>query len=107
MTPRICVLGLLGAAAFVAPGLASDTIRITIDKLTFSPAQVSAHVGDTVEWVSADFIAHTATSRGKDWDVAIPANGRGKIVLTHAGDVEYFCRYHPNMTGKISVAGRN
>jgi plastocyanin len=23
----------------------------------------TAHVGDTVEWVNADFVAHTATSR--------------------------------------------
>jgi plastocyanin len=86
-----------------APASAADTIRITIDKLKFAPAQVSAHVGDTIEWVSTDFVAHTATARNKDWDVAIPAKGSGKIVLMHPGDVDYFCRFHPNMTGRISA----
>jgi plastocyanin len=43
--------------------------------LRFSPAEVSAHVGDTIEWVSTDFVAHTATARNKDWDVAISAKG--------------------------------
>ena len=47
--------------------------------------------------------AHTATARNKDWDVAIPAKGVGHVMLKHAGDVDYFCRFHPNMTGRISV----
>ena len=68
------------------------------------PPQVSAHVGDTIEWPSSDFVAHTATARNKDWDVAIPAKGVGHVMLKHAGDVDYFCRFHPNVTGRISVA---
>jgi plastocyanin len=104
MGPRPCALGLLGAMAFVAPVSAAETIRVIVDKLKFAPAQVSAHVGDTIEWVSDDFIAHTATARNHDWDVAIPAKGTGRVTLLHAGDIDYFCRFHPNMTGQISVA---
>jgi plastocyanin len=70
MGSRLCVLSLLGATVFVAPAFSADTIRVAIDKLTFAPAQVSAHVGDTIEWVNRDFIAHTATARNQDWDVA-------------------------------------
>ena len=104
MGPRLFALTVLGAMACAAPALAADTIRVMIDKLKFEPAQVSAHVGDTIEWVSGDFVAHTATARNKDWDVAIPPKGTGRVMLQHAGDVDYFCRYHPNMTGRISVA---
>jgi plastocyanin len=104
MRPRLLALSLLSAMLFCTPAVAADTIRIAIDNLKFTPAQVSAHVGDTIEWVNSDFIAHTATARNKDWDVAIPAKGDVTLVLTHAGDVDYFCRFHPNMTGKISVA---
>jgi plastocyanin len=103
MGPRLRARSLLSAMACNAPASAADTIRVTIDKLNFAPAQVSAHVGDTIEWVSSDFIAHTATARNKDWDVAIPPKGIGSVVLQHAGDVDYFCRFHPNMTGRISV----
>jgi plastocyanin len=102
--PRLFALTVLGAMACAAPALAADTIRVMIDKLKFAPAQVSAHVGDTIEWVSSDFVAHTATARNKDWDVAIPAKGTGRVTLQNAGDVDYFCRFHPNMTGRISVA---
>jgi|SRR5208337_1929071 len=104
MGQRLLAVSLLGMMAYAVPALAADTILVTIDKLKFSPAQVSAHVGDTIEWVSSDFIAHAATSRNKDWDVAIPAKGTGRVTLQHAGDVDYFCRFHPNMTGRISVA---
>ena len=104
MGPRLLALGVSGMMACAAPALAADTIRVMIDKLKFEPAQVSAHVGDTIEWVSGDFVAHTATARNKDWDVAIPAKGTGRITLQHAGDVAYFCRFHPIMTGRISVA---
>jgi plastocyanin len=104
MGPRLLALTVLTLMACAAPALAADTIRVMIDKLKFAPAQVSAHVGDTIEWVSTDFVAHTATARNKDWDVAIPAKGTGRVALQHAGDVDYFCRFHPNMTGRISVA---
>ena len=103
MGSRLLALSVLGMMACTMP-LAAETIRVTIDNLKFSPAEVSAHVGDTIEWVSADFVAHTATSRNKDWDVVITAKGTGRVTLQHAGEVGYFCRFHPSMTGRISVA---
>ena len=30
--------------------------------------------------------------------------GVGRVTLDHTGGVDYFCRFHPNMTGRISVA---
>ncbi len=29
-----------------------------------------------------------------------------RLVLKKAGDVEYFCRFHPNMKGRIAVASK-
>jgi plastocyanin len=103
MGPRLLALIMLGMMACTMP-FAAETIHITIDNLKFSPAEVSAHVGDTIEWVSSDFVAHAATARNKDWDVAISAKGTGRVTLQHAGEVGYFCRFHPNMTGRILVA---
>lgn len=93
----------LAAAGMITPATAAETIHVGIDKLKFDPAQVSAHVGDTIEWTNSDFVAHTATARNKDWDVTIPAKGVGHVTLEHPGDVDYFCRFHPNMMGQISV----
>jgi len=77
-------------------------IQVTIDQLVFAPMEIEAKVGDTVEWTNKDIIAHTATVRD-DWDVTIPANKSASIVLRKAGAVEYYCRFHPNMKGRIIV----
>jgi plastocyanin len=97
-------LALLTALALSSPALAGETIRVTINQLKFDPPKISAHVGDTIEWTSSDFVVHTATAKNKDWDVTIPAKGIGRVTLAHPGDVDYFCRFHPNMTGQIQVA---
>jgi plastocyanin len=90
-------------AIAVGSAASAETIRVDIARLGFAPAQIAAHVGDTIEWVNADFIAHTATARDKQWDVMIPANGKGRVTLQHAGDIEYYCRFHPAMVGHIKV----
>jgi len=91
---------LLGAAA---PARA-ETITVTIEKLAFSPARASAHVGDTIVWDNKDFIPHTATARNHEWDLTIAAHQTGKVELTQPGTIDYFCKIHPNMKGQISVA---
>jgi plastocyanin len=104
---RRLVLGLLAlpiVTALVSPALAGETIRVAINQLKFDPQEISAHVGDTIEWSNSDFVVHTATARNKNWDVTIPAKGVGRVTLERAGDVDYYCRFHPNMTGRISVA---
>jgi len=54
--------------------------------------------------VNGDFVAHTATARNGAWDVMIPANASKSVVLKAAGTVDYFCKFHPQMTGKITVS---
>ena len=88
----------------VAGPARADVIQIKMEKLTFVPAQVSAHVGDTIEWVNTDFVAHTATARDAAWDVLIPVKTTKSIVLKVEGVVDYYCKFHPNMTGRVSVA---
>jgi plastocyanin len=99
--------GLLTAAIALAAfpaGAMAETVMVNIKNLKFMPADVTVHVGDTIVWTNQDFVAHTATARNKDWDVNIPAGKTGSIVIQKAGDVDYFCRFHPNMTGKVSAA---
>lgn len=107
MTPPLRNFAALLAVATVVGTTASraDTIRIVIDKLVFSPASVTAKVGDTIEWVNRDALAHTATVKG-DWDVMIPAKETAKLAVTKAGSVEYYCRFHPNMKGRIEIGAK-
>ena len=80
----------------------AETIQVTIDGLIFSPAEITAKAGDTVVWMNKDIVAHTATVRG-GFDVMIEADKSASLVLTKAGIVDYYCRFHPNMTGRITI----
>jgi plastocyanin len=96
------------AAAFVFGLLAvparAETIQVSIDKLVFAPAEVNAKVGDTIEWINKDALVHTATATNGDLDVNIAANQRGQVVVKKAGAVDYYCKMHPNMKGRVVVA---
>jgi len=91
---------MLAAAAFPAR---AETIQVMVDKLVFTPAEASAKVGDTIEWVNRDILAHTATVKG-GMEVMIPARKTGRVTLQKAEAIEYYCRFYPNMTGRITVS---
>jgi plastocyanin len=82
----------------------AETIQIVIENLVFAPVEVSAKVGDTIEWVNKDVFAHTATARNGDFDVNQPQKKTVTSVLNKAGTVEYYCRFHPNMKGVLKIA---
>jgi plastocyanin len=79
------------------------TIQILMEDLVISPAEASAKVGDTIEWINKDIFAHTATARNGDWDVTIPQKKAVTLVLKKAGTVEYYCRFHPNMKATLTI----
>ena len=96
VTALLLVLALRSADAAV--------IEIKMAQIAFAPTQVSAHVGDTVEWTNEDIVAHTATARNGAWDLIVGPNGKGSVTLKTAGTIEYYCRLHPNMVGSITVS---
>jgi plastocyanin len=79
------------------------TIEITMENMVIAPAEVSAKVGDTIEWVNKDPFAHTATAKNGDWDVMLPPKTSGSLVLKKAGTFAYYCRFHPNMKATLTV----
>src|SRR3954467_6886815 len=98
---RIAIIGLLCVLSAVPAQTA--TITVVIDKLVNIPAEVTAKVGDTIEWDNKDFLQHTATAKDGSWNVLLPPNKKGSIVVNKAGTFDYFCNFHPNMKGKITV----
>jgi plastocyanin len=93
----VAVLGLMSVSARAA------TIQITIDKLVFAPVEVAAKVGDTVEWVNKDMLAHTATGTHREFNVVIGPKKTARLVLKKAGSFDYYCTFHPNMKGRLVV----
>ena len=102
MSGRQFVLA-LALAAIAVPARAA-TIQIVMQDLVFAPTEASAKVGDTIEWVNKDVFAHTATARDGDFDVNLPPKKTVTSVLSKAGTIEYYCRYHPNMKAVLKIA---
>ena len=92
---------MLGAIAVPAH---AATLQVVMENLVMSPAEATAKVGDTIEWINKDIFAHTATARNGDFDVTIPPNKTVTSVLKKAGTVEYYCRFHPNMNAMLNIA---
>jgi len=104
MAPR-WVFPIVAALTLAMPVSAdAATVQITMENLVISPAEVSAKVGDTIEWINKDIFAHTATARNGDWDVTMPPRKTVTSVLKKAGTVEYYCRFHPNMKATLVIA---
>jgi plastocyanin len=105
MLPRryLPILAAMMLGGMAVPAHAA-TIQIVMENLAVSPAQASAKVGDTIEWVNKDVFVHTATARNGDFDVTMPPKKTVTSVLKKAGTIEYYCRFHPNMKAVLNVA---
>jgi len=105
---RAVIVGALLLAGALCQGVsesaaAGERIVIKVTGLAFVPQTVKAKVGDTIEWVNEDFIDHTATANDESFDLPLAVGQSGTLALTKAGAFAYFCRVHPNMTGKLDV----
>ena len=103
-SPGFVAFVLIALAVGTSISAQAATVQISVENLEFSPAEASAKVGDTIEWVNKDVLAHTATARNGDWDVMLPPKKSSTLVLKKAGTVDYYCRFHPNMKAVLTVA---
>ena len=92
-----------GAALAAMPAFAAD-YTIVIDKMTFGPAPAELHAGDTIVWQNDDIFRHSATARDKSFDLDLPAKTEVRMVVGAAGSVDFFCKFHPGMTGTLVIA---
>jgi len=101
---QVWILLLAAGLSCRSPAARAETIEITIQNLVFAPTDARAKVGDTVTWINKDVLAHTATARNGDFDVTIAPGKTATRVIKKAGDVEYYCRFHPNMVARLSAS---
>ena len=104
-------------AAEVAVDITPGSSTKTTD--AFSPNPVNVNVGDKVTWTNKDSTPHTVTSGtggssgtpdGKfdsspGFNPLIPPQGKFSFTFSEAGEFPYYCGLHPNMVGKVVVAG--
>lgn len=104
MRAKLFFVAVLAALSiWISAPASAETIQVAIDKVAYAPVNISARVGDTIEWSNKDIVAHTVTNRDKSWDYMILPNKKQTLKLTKAGEIDYYCKFHPNMKGHISV----
>jgi plastocyanin len=97
----------MAALALLAPApvAGSATIsQVVIKDVAFTPAEVSVHAGDVLEWINQDAFVHTATATKRQFRVVVEPGRSQRVVFKQAGTIEYFCEYHPTMKGQVVVA---
>ena len=110
---RRSIGALMGAALLSPPLLLTARAqrvpavhRIEIRRFAFQPESLTVAPGDRVEWINRDLAPHTATGRNGDWDTGeLQKDAGGSIVFSDTGRFDYFCAFHPHMTGEILVEG--
>ena len=96
------LLPLAPSPSAAAPG--PKVYTVTIDKMKFGALPSGLRVGDRIIWVNKDMFRHTATARDNSFNVDLAPGQRGTTRLTKAGMIALYCRYHPGMTGRLTVA---
>jgi plastocyanin len=102
---RLRTIALVLAALALAPAAArAATQDVSVQLAAFSPAQVDALPGETVQWTNVSPRVHTVTSDTGAFgtDELLP----GAVFAQRfdvPGSYAYHCTIHPEMTGEIDV----
>jgi plastocyanin len=85
---------------------APSALVVDLTASQFSPATVTARIGEEITFVNRDAIAHTATATaGADFDSgAMEQGARFTFTPRRAGLISLVCVIHPGMTGAIRVS---
>lgn len=97
---------LLGLLVFMPVSRAAEPriFVIEINQLKFGTAPAELHVNDVIEWRNSDIFRHTATANDGSFDVDLPPGAKGQIILKRPGVIDYTCRFHPGMQGRLEIA---
>ncbi|MBY3034842.1 cupredoxin domain-containing protein [Rhizobium laguerreae] len=97
-------LPLLSALLWAGNGVASAAdYQIAVAGMKFGSPPAELHVGDVIVWRNDDIFRHTATARDRSFDIDLPPKSEGRMTVAQAGTIDFYCRFHPAMTGKLEV----
>ena len=96
----------LGLLAFAPVSLGGEPhlYVIEVNKLAFGQSPAGIHLNDIVEWRNMDIFRHSATASDASFDIDLPPGGKGQTIVKRTGVIDYSCKFHPGMKGRIDVA---
>jgi plastocyanin len=84
---------------------AGDVVKVSMQNIKFVPHDITAKVGQKIEWTNEDQPAHNVTATdGADFKSDTLSNGATfDYTPTKAGKISYVCTIHPGQDGTITV----
>lgn len=89
----------------VVPSVSSAAlIDVVLLDNSFTPANVTVNVGDTVFWTNAGVMPHTVTADNGSFDSdTLQSGATYSISFDAPGTYTYHCKFHSGMTGIVTV----
>lgn len=83
----------------------ANLLTVTIKGGVYSPNPVMVKVGQSVNWLNSDTIAHTATDPGvfDTGSIAPTSAADAPVLFSTVGTYNYHCTIHPNENASIIV----
>lgn len=104
-TTQASVAAPSAAAAACEKSSGAGTVAASIKNFAFSPATITAKVGDTVTWTNNDTTTHTVTLDDGSCDGGQVAPGAAvTLKFGAAGTYAYHCAIHQSMKGTVTVS---
>lgn len=86
------------------PTAGASAVRVSMQGSAFEPRETRVRVGQLVEWVNLDPVAHTVTADDRSWDSGrLEEGGVFSRAFALPGRYSYFCQPHPGMVGVVVV----
>jgi len=92
------------------PPTGGEEVEVQMVDVAFEPEEVTVTAGTTVTWINEDAVQHTVTAgtRGDPtgmFDETVAGGGSFSFTFEEPGTYEYFCGFHPGMSGVVIVQG--
>lgn len=107
---RLMVIGLIalaiivsGAALFAPNAAHAANHTVTIKNFVFSPDVLTVSPGDTITFVNQETDGTIHSIRGDFTSPDLPPGASFTVTVTTAGTYNYYCGFHPYMTGVVNA----
>ena len=90
----------------------NEASTVTIDKFTYSPAQINVVNNTTVVWINREPFEHDVTFKASgilEEELISPRIGKGgrlQVSFHEPGEYHYYCHLHPFMEGIVRVKAK-
>jgi plastocyanin len=110
LTKAVLAATLIAAPAAFAQSAGGESAgkeyTVVISNMDYGALPPGLKVGDTIVWVNHDTVIHSITARDHSFDLRLNPGQTARMPLATAGKFPFYCLFHPNMRGTLTVGAK-